>query len=99
MSSYTTKKTYQIQEKKHLEDSDRVRKAEQNAEDGDFHVRKVDPSFIKRLVQYRLDRGWKQQDLARFLNLPQATIAGVESGRAIHDPKLMQKIKQKCGLF
>lgn len=87
-------KQYQIQEKQHhREQSERVRKAEEETEN--FRVKKVDPSFAQQLIQYRMSKGWKRQDLARFLCLKVQVIDELETGRAIQDGQLIHKIKQK----
>ena len=86
-----------IQEKQHhREQSDRVRKAEEETED--FHVKKVEPSFSQQLIQYRTQRKWKRADLARFLCMKENDIAALETGKAVYDGQVIHRIKQKLKL-
>lgn len=86
-----------IQEKQHYrEQSDRVRKAENETED--FHVKKVGMSFSQQLIQYRTQKKWKRQDLARFLCMKENDIAALETGKAVYDGQLIHRIKQKLKL-
>lgn len=80
----------------HREQSDKVRLAMDETEQ--FHVRKTDPTFARAILQYRLSRGWKRQDLARFLNEKESVVASLENASAVHDPSLVHKIKRKCGI-
>ena len=80
----------------HREHSDKVRLAMDETEQ--FHIRKTDPAFARALLQYRLSRGWKRQDLARFLNEKESVVASLENGSAVHDGALLHKIKRKCGI-
>lgn len=86
-----------IQERQHhREQSDRVRKAEEETED--FHVRKIELSFSQQLLQYRKERQWKQVDLARFLCIKPNDLAALESGKAVYDGQLIHRIKMKLKL-
>jgi ribosome-binding protein aMBF1 (putative translation factor) len=86
-----------IQEKQHYrEQSDRVRKAENETED--FHVKKVEMSFSQQLIQYRTQKKWKRQDLARFLCMKENDIGALETGKAVYDGQLIHRIKQKLKL-
>lgn len=78
------------------EQSDRIRKAEEETED--FHVRKIEVSFSQQLIQYRKERQWKQTDLARFLCIKPNDLAALESGKAVYDGQLVHKIKMKLKL-
>lgn len=78
---------------KHQEKSDKARLAMEETEE--FHVKKIDPMFSKKLIQYRLERKWKRPDLARFLNEKESMIASLENGTMVHDGKLIHKIRQK----
>lgn len=80
------KKTYQ-------ETSDGVRMVMEETEQ--FHVKKIDRSFSQQIIQYRLDRGWKRHDLARFLNEKETVISSLENGTAVHDGRLIHKLKMK----
>ena len=80
----------------HQEKSDKARLAMDETEQ--FHIRKTDPVFSKALLQYRLSRGWKRQDLARFLNEKESVVASLENGSAVHDGSLIHKIKRKCSI-
>lgn len=87
-------KTNMIQEKQHhRERSDQVRKAMDETEE--FHTKKMDPTFAQKLIQYRVARGWKRQDLARFLCMKENDIASIETGKAIHDGNTIHKIRMK----
>lgn len=86
-----------IQERQHYrEQSDRIRKAEEETED--FHVRKIELSFSQQLIQYRKERQWKQVDLARFLCIKPNDLAALESGKAVYDGQLIHRIKMKLKL-
>lgn len=80
------KKTYQ-------ETSDGVRLVMEETEQ--FHVKKIDQDFVHKIIKYRIDRGWKRQDLARFLNEKESVIASLENGTAVYDGKLIHKIRMK----
>lgn len=83
-----------IREKKiYQETSDKTRLIMDETEQ--FHVKKIDPSFSQKLIKYRMDRGWKRKDLAHFLNEKEPVIASLENGNAVHDGKLVHKIKLK----
>lgn len=83
------KKTYQ-------ETSDGVRVVMDETEQ--FHVKKIDRCFTQQLLQYRLSRGWKRHDLARFLNEKESVIASLENGTAVYDGRLIHKIKMRLKL-
>lgn len=83
-----------IRDKRHgQETSDRARLAMEETEQ--FHVKKMDPSFAKKIIQYRTERGWKRQDLARFLCEKESVVASLENGTAVYDGKLVHKLKTK----
>jgi transcriptional regulator with XRE-family HTH domain len=42
-------------------------------------------TFGERLKKYRLDRGWTQQRLAKYLGVSRVTITNIEAGRDIQD--------------
>lgn len=75
----------------HQEGSDRLRIAMDETEK--FHIKKIDTDFSKKLIQYRLDRNMTRKDLARILNEKEAVISAIENGSAIHDGKLVHKIR------
>lgn len=86
-----------IQEKQHhREQSDRIRKAEDETEE--FHVQKVGKPFSQQLVQYRVQKQWKRADLARFLCMKENDVAALETGKAVYDGQLIHRIKQKLKL-
>lgn len=69
-------------------------KIEKQIEDGNLKHKKMDVSFGKELQKKRLSKGFTQKDLAQKLNIPVKDINDIESGKAKHNPGLMNKINR-----
>ena len=69
-------------------------KIEKQIEDGNLKHKKMDVSFGKELQKKRLSKGFTQKDLAQKLNIPVKNINDIESGKAKHNPQLMNKINR-----
>jgi ribosome-binding protein aMBF1 (putative translation factor) len=79
----------------HPEQRDRNRRLE--SEDVPA-AKKWPPEVCRAIVQARLARGMKQQDLARALNVKAPLIADIEAGRAAYDGPLLGRIKRLLGI-
>ena len=67
---------------------------EKKIEEGKLSHKKMDSSFGKELQRKRLSKGMTQKDLAQKLNIQVKDISEIESGKAKHNPGLMNKIKR-----
>lgn len=80
--------------KKNSEKFAKENKIEKQIEDGNLKHKKMDSSFGKDLQKKRLSKGMTQKDLALKLNIPVKDINHIESGKAKHNPGLMNKINR-----
>lgn len=80
--------------KKNAEKFAKENKIEKQIEDGNMKHKKMDTSFGKDLQKKRLSKGMTQKDLAQKLNIPLKDINDIESGKAKHNPGLMNKINR-----
>jgi len=55
---------------------------------------KIPPELRTKIIQGRASQKLKQKDLAQKCNLPVSVINDIESGKAIYDPKQINKIKR-----
>ena len=62
-----------------------------------FKHDKVDKSFSKALQQARLAKKMNQKDLATKINEKPAVINQYESGKAIPNPQIIQKLSRALG--
>jgi len=69
-------------------------KIEKQIEEGNLSHKRMDASYGKEIQQKRLSRGITQKDLAQKLNMPVKNIIEIESGKAKHNPGLMNKINR-----
>lgn len=68
--------------------------AQVDAEGGGKPVERIPTDVRKMLVQLRTSAKLSQRDLARHLNLPVDTIQKMESGSALENKALIQKVKR-----
>jgi len=74
----------------------KAKKAEDEEED--FRQDKIGRKFCVALQQARLQKGWKQEQLAHVLNVNKNVINQYESGKAIPDPSLISKMNRALGV-
>tara|TARA_R110002074_G_scaffold146791_5_gene296876 strand:+ start:2318 stop:2674 length:357 start_codon:yes stop_codon:yes gene_type:complete len=70
------------------------KKLEKKIEEGNLKHNKFNPEFVKKVIKYRTDNNLTQKQLANCLNIPQITIALLESNKAMYDHKLNNKLKR-----
>ena len=69
-------------------------KMEKKIEEGNLKHDKT-PSELGKIIQSRrLSQNMTQKDLAQKLNIPVKMINEIESGKAIHNPQVISKIKR-----
>ena len=69
-------------------------KIDKQIEEGILKHKKMDSSYGKDLQKKRLNKGMTQKDLAQKLNIQVKDINEIESGKAKHNPGLMNKINR-----
>jgi putative transcription factor len=74
----------------------KAKKAEN--EEGDFRQDKIGRKFSVALQQARLQKGWKQEQLAHALNVNKNVINQYESGKAIPHSSLIAKMNRALGV-
>jgi len=88
----------QIEKEKKKEDNQvkfaKENKIEKQIEEGDLKHKKMDISFGKELQKKRVSKGLTQKTLAQNLNINVKDINEIESGRAVHNQGLMNKINR-----
>jgi len=76
-----------------------VKKAKKvEEEEEDFRTATIGRKFCVALQQARLQKGWKQEQLAHVLNINKSIINQYESGKAIPDPSLISKMNRALGV-
>ncbi|GAB5033453.1 multiprotein bridging factor type [Nannochloropsis oceanica] len=73
-----------------------LRKLEEETED--FHVARVDRSFSVALAQARMGKGLSQKELATRVCEKPSVINDYESGRAIPNPNIINKLDRALGV-
>jgi len=86
-------KSSKTDDKKHHEKSKET-KLEEQIEDGKLSHKKMDSNYGKQLQKKRLSKGMTQKDLANKINVPFKMINEIESGKAKHNPQLMNKLNR-----
>lgn len=74
--------------------NNKVQKIEQNAEEGDFRVKRIGYNFRQTLQQARVSMKLSQKELAQRLNVKPSVINEYESGKAIPNPQLINKMNR-----
>ena len=92
-------KTPEQKDKEKIREDNQVKfasenKMEKQIEEGKLCHKKMDSSFGKDLQKKRLSKGMTQKNLAQKLNIPVKDINDIESGKAKHNPGLMNKINR-----
>lgn len=64
-----------------------------------FKNTKVSNSFCKEMSKHRNSLGLTQKDLAQKINVRPSIINDYESGKAIPDSKILNKIKRELKMF
>ena len=64
------------------------------AENDELKHDKVPQDLRTQIIQKRASLQWKQKDLAQKCNFPVTVINEIESGKAIYNPKHINKIKR-----
>ncbi len=91
--------SYDIQNK--MNDEERAKAAKQRAlenESETFKIETVPMSIAQEMMKGRNAMKMTQKELAQKLNLQPAVIASYESGKAIPDPQILQKISKVLGV-
>ena len=60
----------------------------------DFKHKKLDLNFRKQMQQARSKKGYTQKKLAMLSNVPHTLITGYESGKAIPNGRILNRIKR-----
>jgi ribosome-binding protein aMBF1 (putative translation factor) len=54
------------------------------------------PQIIRtNLINFRLSKSWKQEQLAQFCNVQVKVIKDIENGTALYDAQMINKLNQK----
>ncbi|KAL8271801.1 hypothetical protein Esti_004273 [Eimeria stiedai] len=64
---------------------------------GDYHVERVSPDFSKALAEARRNKGMTQAQLAHAINEKPSVISEYESGKAIPNGVILQKMSKALG--
>ncbi|KAL8433812.1 hypothetical protein Efla_005399 [Eimeria flavescens] len=64
---------------------------------GDYHVDRVSPEFSKALAEARRNKGMTQAQLAQAINEKPSVISEYESGKAIPNGAILQKMSRALG--
>ncbi len=90
---------YDIQEK--LAEEEKAKMAKQRALENESETFKIDTvpmSISQEMIKGRNAMKMTQKELAQKLNLQQSVIASYESGKAIPDHQILQKISKALGI-
>lgn len=68
-------------------------KVEKQADEGNFVIKRYDPSLIKQVVSLRTKLGMKQEDFAKKYGVPLADLKAFEKNTPPYNPNLVSKIK------
>ena len=70
---------------------------EKQVEDGNLKHKKTDKSTSQSIQQMRMNKGWTQKQLAQKINVTVAVINEIETGKAKHNPQVIQRLKRLLG--
>tara|TARA_R110001599_G_scaffold101423_1_gene259409 strand:- start:335 stop:658 length:324 start_codon:yes stop_codon:yes gene_type:complete len=63
-----------------------------------FKNKKVDANFSKKIIQSRNKKNLTQKQLAQMINVKPSVINEYESGKAIPNPAILNKLKRTLGI-
>jgi ribosome-binding protein aMBF1 (putative translation factor) len=86
--------TTKVIKQKHKENVSRVHKIESMEKEDNLKHKKIDPEFKTRVQQSRLKMNLTQKDLAKRLSIPVSKINDIETGKAIYEPQINNKLKR-----
>lgn len=77
-------------------EAQRLNKLDQNLEDDTVKNKFVPTSYGRQIQQARskMVPAWDQKTLAQRLNIPKDVIQKIETGKAIYNPQILEKIKR-----
>lgn len=64
---------------------------------GDYHVERVSPDFSRALAEARRNKGMTQAQLAQAINEKPSVVSEYESGKAIPNGAILQKMNKALG--
>tara|TARA_B100000780_G_C20923921_1_gene368161 strand:- start:363 stop:701 length:339 start_codon:yes stop_codon:yes gene_type:complete len=88
------KKTTKVIKQKNRGDVSRFHKIESMEKEDNLKHKKIDPLFKKKVQQKRLEMNLTQKELANRLSIPISKINDIETGKAIYEFKINNKLKR-----
>lgn len=68
------------------------KKIEEKSDEGDFKLQRYDDKWIRKLIEFRAQRGWKQEDFAPKLKLQLPFYKKLELNQVEYRPSLVDGI-------